>query len=605
MADRGSHRVHCFTVNKRITPTCTLVPILLIIWMLDHYHMASELEARMEARVSRGKPYLDLIDRRSNLVPGGSRSYTNQTSSISASRLAAEHLDAGGTDESREEGISLQFGGTALPRNITKIYEGAVGGGGRQKALETTHASVLFENKEVPDDIYPPGGDPEFPAFLVKHGDGAGSLPRQKGERPAWPAAGWNGYDGPGLDDPNFTKVKFYLYDEGPTNMRAAEECMRRHFRLPKRNSSDPFGKLDQRLKVNAREYLLELFLLPALRKHPMRTMVKAEATLFVIGYAHNLAKLAAVSGGCRAYNVSSPRDLYLWENRVADVLSRDENFKRNAGKDHIFIQAIFKPGVSKRYLSLLQDGPIIATCDRYFVGMNHFLPKKRHNDQVIVVPYVPSTFLDLRYEKPPRNKTIKFFFRGNMHRQGSGREVLRMLNASLPGADFDSIDFRRETAHNFSKKLHATAKAMRSSDVCLAPEGDDPTSLRLFESLLSGCVPVVSGTPLKIARDLPFPSLINWDEIAFFVHHLGRIATRPADTKKLISFFELQAGRMQTPETKRRLQDMRTKGMKVYDDYFSYFRNPHGVATALLYEAWVLVQKQGIIPYTIGQLPS
>jgi hypothetical protein len=42
-----------------------------------------------------------------------------------------------------------------------------------------------------------------------------------------WPGAGWNGYKGPGLEDVMFKNIKFYLYDDGPNDMRAAEACMR------------------------------------------------------------------------------------------------------------------------------------------------------------------------------------------------------------------------------------------------------------------------------------------------------------------------------------------------------------------------------------------
>lgn len=95
-----------------------------------------------------------------------------------------------------------------------------------------------------------------------------------------------------------------------------------------------------------------------------------------------------------------------------------------------------------------------------------------------------------------------------------------------LPGADFADVDFwRHGKPMNFAPILKASADSFRSANVCLSPEGDTPTSLRVFESLVSGCVPVVTGKPNLIARDLPFPSLIDWDEIAFFVHPLGKIA--------------------------------------------------------------------------------
>jgi hypothetical protein len=58
-----------------------------------------------------------------------------------------------------------------------------------------------------------------------------------------------------------------------------------------------------------------------------------------------------------------------------------------------------------------------------------------------------------------------------------------------------------------------------------------------------------------------------------------------------LADFLDQQAGGQQTPEAKQRLDRMRAKGVQVYDQYFSFFRNPHNIATAYLYEAWVLMQ--------------
>lgn len=72
-------------------------------------------------------------------------------------------------------------------------------------------------------DIYPPGGNPSFPAFLVNSPSGI-----KDDSKWPWPATGWNSYQGQGADDPKFAKdFKYYLYDDGPMDMRAAEDCMR------------------------------------------------------------------------------------------------------------------------------------------------------------------------------------------------------------------------------------------------------------------------------------------------------------------------------------------------------------------------------------------
>lgn len=39
----------------------------------------------------------------------------------------------------------------------------------------------------------------------------------------------------------------------------------------------------------------------------------------------------------------------------------------------------------------------------------------------------------------------------------------------------------------------------------------------------------------------------------------------------------------------------MRSAGRRVFDQYFSYLRNPTGVADAMLFEAWAQVQRKGV----------
>lgn len=103
-----------------------------------------------------------------------------------------------------------------------------------------------------------------------------------------WPGVGWNKGKETGSES-LLKKFKFYLYEDGPFDMRKAEKCMRAHKNLP----STGFGELDEHLRLEEREHLPELFLLPALRAHPMRTDNKDHADLFIIGFSHSLAGMA------------------------------------------------------------------------------------------------------------------------------------------------------------------------------------------------------------------------------------------------------------------------------------------------------------------------
>ncbi|MCO5601279.1 hypothetical protein L7F22_055398 [Adiantum nelumboides] len=58
-----------------------------------------------------------------------------------------------------------------------------------------------------------------------------------------------------------------------------------------------------------------------------------------------------------------------------------------------------------------------------------------------------------------------------------------------------------------------AAQNGMRSSVYCLSPAGDTPSSARLFDAIVSGCIPVVVSDDLE----LPFEGLLDYRKIAIF----------------------------------------------------------------------------------------
>lgn len=43
-------------------------------------------------------------------------------------------------------------------------------------------------------------------------------------------------------------------------------------------------------------------------------------------------------------------------------------------------------------------------------------------------------------------------------------------------------------------------------------------------------------------------------------------------------------------------MNEMRKRGQRVFQQYMSYFRNPGGVATGVLYETYALMKSQGTL---------
>lgn len=56
--------------------------------------------------------------------------------------------------------------------------------------------------------------------------------------------------------------------------------------------------------------------------------------------------------------------------------------------------------------------------------------------------------------------------------------------------------------------------KGMRSSEFCLHPAGDTPTSCRLFDAIQSLCIPVIVSDNIE----LPFEGMIDYSQFSIFI---------------------------------------------------------------------------------------
>ncbi|KAF3670278.1 putative vegetative incompatibility protein HET-E-1-like [Capsicum annuum] len=56
--------------------------------------------------------------------------------------------------------------------------------------------------------------------------------------------------------------------------------------------------------------------------------------------------------------------------------------------------------------------------------------------------------------------------------------------------------------------------KGMRTSEFCLHPSGDTPTSCRLFDAVQSLCIPVIVSDNIE----LPFEGMVDYAEFSVFV---------------------------------------------------------------------------------------
>ncbi|MBA0554997.1 hypothetical protein Godav_012572, partial [Gossypium davidsonii] len=90
------------------------------------------------------------------------------------------------------------------------------------------------------------------------------------------------------------------------------------------------------------------------------------------------------------------------------------------------------------------------------------------------------------------------------------GGKIRAKIGAELTGAK--DVVIEEGTAGEGGKA--AAQKGMRRSIFCLSPAGDTPSSARLFDAIVSGCIPVIISDELE----LPFEGILDYRKMAVFI---------------------------------------------------------------------------------------
>lgn len=112
------------------------------------------------------------------------------------------------------------------------------------------------------------------------------------------------------------------------------------------------------------------------------------------------------------------------------------------------------------------------------------------------------------------QRKTL-LFFRGRLKRNAGGKIRSRLVTVLQNNSDV----IIEEGSIGEAGKV-ATQNGMRSSVFCLSPAGDTPSSARLFDAIVSGCIPVLISDELE----LPFEGILDYRKVALFVSSVDAI---------------------------------------------------------------------------------
>ncbi|KAI5013510.1 hypothetical protein ZWY2020_035763 [Hordeum vulgare] len=124
-----------------------------------------------------------------------------------------------------------------------------------------------------------------------------------------------------------------------------------------------------------------------------------------------------------------------------------------------------------------------------------------------VIVPYT-HLLLTLHLSKNMDRPTL-LYFKGAKHRHRGGlvREKLLDLMAN-------ELDVVMEEGFPNATGSEQSIKGMRTSELCLHPAGDTPSSCRLFDVVASLCIPVIVSDDIE----LPFKGMIDYTEFSIFV---------------------------------------------------------------------------------------
>ncbi|KAK7290036.1 hypothetical protein RIF29_04157 [Crotalaria pallida] len=228
------------------------------------------------------------------------------------------------------------------------------------------------------------------------------------------------------------------------------------------------------------------------------RVMDPDEADLFYVPFFSSLSLTA---------NTVRPKDgsgLFYSdpENQEALVewLEGQEYWRRNKGRDHVIIAS--DPNAMWRVLDRVKNSVLLVSDFGRLKEDQGSLVKD------VVVPYshrIRSYDGDVGLE----NRNTLLFFMGNRFRKEGGK-IRDTLFKILENEE--DVIIKHGTQSTESRR--AASHGMHTSKFCLHPAGDTPSACRLFDAIVSLCVPVVVSDYIE----LPFEDVIDYRKIAIFV---------------------------------------------------------------------------------------
>lgn len=195
-------------------------------------------------------------------------------------------------------------------------------------------------------------------------------------------------------------------------------------------------------------------------------------------------------------------------ENQEALVewLEGQEYWKRSKGRDHVIVAS--DPNALYRVIDRVKNCVLLVS------DFGRLRPDQGSLVKDVVVPY-SHRIRTYEGDVGIGGRNTLLFFMGNRYRKEGGK--IRDTLFQILEKEEDVI-IKHGAQSRESRR--AASQGMHTSKFCLHPAGDTPSACRLFDAIVSLCIPVI----ISDGIELPFEDTIDYKKIAVFVETTSAI---------------------------------------------------------------------------------
>ncbi|CAH9120989.1 unnamed protein product [Cuscuta epithymum] len=191
-----------------------------------------------------------------------------------------------------------------------------------------------------------------------------------------------------------------------------------------------------------------------------------------------------------------------LLQHRVVEFLKSRDEWKRFGGRDHLV--------VAHHPNSMLFARKKLGSAMFVLADFGRYPAEIANIGKDVIAPYRHMVkTIDAGISRPFKQRPILVYFQGEIYRKDGGaiRQDLYYLLK-------DEKDVHFTFGSTQSNGIRSASQGMASSKFCLNIAGDTPSSNRLFDSIVSHCVPVIISDDIE----LPYEDVLDYSEFCIFV---------------------------------------------------------------------------------------